>query len=68
MLNLMHNIFIYRDTHIMYTITYIKESQWHQPMLAPLQQYLNIEYISLSWYDIPDIVVTIGISLIEGCC
>jgi hypothetical protein len=68
MLNLMHNIFIYRDTHIMYTITSIKESKWHQPMLATLQQHLDIEYISLSWYDIPDIVVTISISLIEGCC
>jgi hypothetical protein len=27
-----------------------------------------MEYISLSWYDIPELVVPIGISLIEGCC
>ena len=25
-------------------------------------------YISLSWYDIPELVVPIRISLIEGCC
>ena len=25
-------------------------------------------YIFLSWYDIPELVVTITISLIEGCC
>jgi hypothetical protein len=27
-----------------------------------------IEYISFSWYDIPEFVVPIRISLIEGCC
>jgi hypothetical protein len=27
-----------------------------------------MEYISLSWYDIPELVVTIMISLKEGCC
>jgi len=25
-------------------------------------------YISLSWYDIPELVITITISLIQGCC
>jgi hypothetical protein len=32
------------------------------------EQYLHIEYISLSWYDIPELVVPIRISLIKGCC
>jgi hypothetical protein len=27
-----------------------------------------MKYISLSWYDIPELVVPIKISLIEGCC
>jgi len=27
-----------------------------------------MEYISLSWLDIPEHVVPIRISLIEGCC
>jgi hypothetical protein len=27
-----------------------------------------MEYISLRWYDIPELVVPIMISLIEGCC
>ena len=27
-----------------------------------------MEYISLSWYDIPELVVPIRISLTEGCC
>ena len=31
--------------------------------------HLNMEYMSLSWpYDIPELVVSIMISLIEGCC
>jgi hypothetical protein len=36
--------------------------------VATFQQHLHMEYISLSWYDIPDLVVPIRISLIEGCC
>jgi hypothetical protein len=28
----------------------------------------NNKYISLTWYDIPELVVTIRISLIECCC
>jgi len=41
--------------------------QWY---LATFQQHLHMEYISLRWYDIPELVlvVTIMISLIEGCC
>ena len=36
--------------------------------VVTLQQHLHMEYISLSWYDIPELVVNIRISLIEGCC
>jgi hypothetical protein len=36
--------------------------------VAILQQHLHVEYISLSWSDIPELVVPIMISLIEGCC
>ena len=36
--------------------------------VATFQQHLHMEYISLSWYDIPELVVPIRISLIEGCC
>ena len=36
--------------------------------VATFQQYLHMEYISLNWYDIPEIFVPIRISLIEGCC
>jgi hypothetical protein len=32
---------------------------------ATFQQHLHMEYISLSWYDIPELVVPIRISLIE---
>ena len=32
------------------------------------QQPLHMEYVSLSWSDIPDLLVPIMISLIEGCC
>jgi len=35
---------------------------------ATVQQHLHMEYISLSWYDIPELVVLVRISLIEGCC
>jgi len=31
------------------------------------RQHLHMEYIFLSWYDIPELVVPIRISLIEGC-
>ena len=33
---------------------------------ATFQQHLHIEYISISWYDIPELVVPIWISLITG--
>jgi hypothetical protein len=36
--------------------------------VATFQKHLHMEYISLSWYDIPELVVSIRISLIEGCC
>ena len=32
------------------------------------QQHLHMEYIYLSWYDIPEPVFPIRISLTEGCC
>jgi hypothetical protein len=35
---------------------------------ATFQQHLHMEYISLSWYDIPELVVPNMISLIEDCC
>ena len=36
--------------------------------VATFQQHLHMEYISLSWYDIPELVVPIRISLIESSC
>jgi hypothetical protein len=36
--------------------------------VATFQQHLHMEYISLRCYDIPELVVSIRISLIEGCC
>jgi hypothetical protein len=33
-----------------------------------LQQHLHMEYISLRWYDIPELAVPIKISLIEEYC
>jgi hypothetical protein len=36
--------------------------------VATFQQHLHMEYISLSWYDIPELMVPITISLIEDCC
>ena len=36
--------------------------------VATSQQHLHMEYISLSKYGIPELVVSIRISLIEGCC
>jgi hypothetical protein len=36
--------------------------------VATFEQHLHMEYISLSWYDIPELVISIRISLIEGCC
>jgi hypothetical protein len=36
--------------------------------VATFQQHLHMEYASLSWYDIPELVVPIKISLIEGFC
>jgi hypothetical protein len=36
--------------------------------VAIFQQHLHMEFISLSWYDIPEFVVPIRISLLESCC
>ena len=36
--------------------------------VATFQQPLYMEYISLRWYDIPELVIPIRISLIEDCC
>jgi len=36
--------------------------------VATLQQHPHMEYISLSWYEISELVVPIMMSLIEGCC
>jgi hypothetical protein len=36
--------------------------------VATFQQHLHMEYISLRWYDTPELVVPIRNSLIEGCC
>ena len=36
--------------------------------VAIFQQHLHMEYISLSWYDIPELVVPIRIPLIDNCC
>ena len=38
------------------------------PFICSIQQLLNMKYISLSWYDIPEFVVHIIISVIEACC
>jgi hypothetical protein len=43
-------------------------SRYKRIILATFQQRLRMEYTSLSWYDIPELVVPITISLIEGCC
>ena len=32
------------------------------------EHHLHMEYISLNRYDIPELVVPIRVSLIEGCC
>ena len=36
--------------------------------VATFQQHLHREYITQSWSDIPELVVPIMLSLIEGCC
>jgi hypothetical protein len=36
--------------------------------VVTFQQHLHMEYISLSWYAIPELVVPIRIFLIEDCC
>ena len=42
---------------------------WTFHLFEPtFKQHLHMEYISLRWYDIPELVVPITISLREGCC
>jgi len=36
--------------------------------LATFQHHLHMEYTMFSWYEIPDLVIPIRISLIESCC
>jgi hypothetical protein len=36
--------------------------------VATLQQHMHMKYISFRWSDIPELVVYIRISVIEGCC
>jgi hypothetical protein len=36
--------------------------------VATFQQHLYVEYMPLSWYDIPELVVPIKIPAMEGCC
>ena len=36
--------------------------------VVAFQQHLHMEYISLSWYDIPELLVHVRNSLIEGYC
>ena len=48
-----------------FNLPLVKNFHWY---VATFQQHLHMEYISLSWYDIPEIVVPIRISLIKGCC
>ena len=36
--------------------------------VAIFQQQLHMDYASLSWFDITELVVPIRFSLIEGCC
>jgi hypothetical protein len=36
--------------------------------VSTIQQHLHMEYISLSWYHIPEFVASIMVSLIAGCC
>jgi hypothetical protein len=41
----------------------------HFPFICSnIPQHLHMEYISLSWCDIPELVIPIRISVIEGCC
>ena len=56
------------------TKLYAKRDDFNFPIVnlhlyvATFRQHLHMEYTSLSWYDIPEFVVPIKISLIEGCC
>ena len=50
----------------------LRQKRWFQSTfhlyVATFQQYLHMEYISLRWSDIPELVVSIRNSSIEDCC
>ena len=41
---------------------------FHLVYVATFQQHLHMEYISLSSYDIPELLLPIRTSLVEACC
>jgi hypothetical protein len=55
-----------RSVTICYQVSKVSQ-QTANIYVATFQQHLHMEYTSLSWYDIPELVVPIRISLIEGC-
>ena len=56
-------VYLYKEHKFIFliTISYVKCSY-----VATFQQHPHMEYIYLSWYDIPELVVSIRISLIRG--
>jgi hypothetical protein len=51
-----------------YDKRYFQFSMWTFHLcITTFQENLHMEYISLSWYDIPELVFPNRISLIEGC-
>ena len=46
---------------------FIPKTSFHLS-IATFQQHLHMEFISLKWYDILDLVFPIMIVWIEGCC
>ena len=67
------HLHIYSDGRLR-TNLYDKRDDFNFPIVtfhvyvAKFQQHLHMEYISLNWYDIPELVVPIEISLIESSC
>ena len=71
---------VFRECHVLCTINisfvdFNKEledcNHYKKLKLSSLlnsSYFLQRQYISLSWYVIPEVVVHIRISLIEGCC
>ena len=44
----------------------LRQKRWLQ--FSHCELSIHMGYISLSWYDIPELAVPIRFSLIEGCC